>query len=155
MRDTELYQQVLGLREPWSVERVDLNVAGRRVDVWVEHAASVSWPCPQCHQLLAGYDHAEERVWRHLDTCQFETHLHARIPRVNCAEHGVVNVAVPWAEARSRFTARIAHTRGHEAYALMCEGVRREQIRYSSLVERPRHSHNQLQRSALRYIAII
>ena len=104
MRDTELYQRVLGLTEPWSVERVDLDVGGRRVDVWVEHVPGVSWPCPQCQQSLAGYDHAEERIWRHLDTCQFETHLHARIPRVNCPEHGVVNVAVPWAEARSRFT---------------------------------------------------
>jgi transposase len=74
------------------------------VDVWVEHAADVSWPCPQCHQRLAGYDHAEERIWRHLDTCQFETYLHARIPRVRCPAHGVLNVAVPWAEARSRFT---------------------------------------------------
>jgi transposase len=104
MRDTELYQRVLGLTEPWSVERVDLNVTSRRVDVWVEHAADVSWPCPQCHQRLAGYDHAEERIWRHLDTCQFETYLHARIPRVRCPAHGVLNVAVPWAEARSRFT---------------------------------------------------
>lgn len=104
MRDTELYQRVLGLTEPWSVERVDLKVADRRVNVWVEHAAGVSWPCPQCRAALATYDHAEERVWRHLDTCQFETHLHARIPRVNCPEHGVLNVAVPWAEARSRFT---------------------------------------------------
>ena len=33
-----------------------------------------------------------------------ETHLHARIPRVQCPEHGVVQVAVPWAEGRGRFT---------------------------------------------------
>jgi transposase len=50
------------------------------------------------------YDHAEERTWRHLDSCQYQTHLHARIPRVQCGEHGVVQVKVPWAEARSRFT---------------------------------------------------
>jgi transposase len=30
----------------------------------------------------------------------------ARVPRVDCPEHGVVQVAVPWAEAASRFTAR-------------------------------------------------
>src|SRR3990172_2290947 len=29
---------------------------------------------------------------------------HARIPRVQCGEHGVVQVKVPWAEPRSRFT---------------------------------------------------
>ena len=40
----------------------------------------------------------------HLDSGQFQTHLHARIPRVACGEHGVVPVTVPWAEPRSRFT---------------------------------------------------
>jgi transposase len=45
-----------------------------------------------------------ERSWRHLDTCQYETRLHARVPRVNRAEHGVRTVPVPWAMAHSRFT---------------------------------------------------
>jgi transposase len=104
MRDTELYQRVLGLAQPWFVERVDLSVDRKRVDVWVAHPPGVTWPCPQCSRSLSCYDHAEERTWRHLDTCQFETYLHARTPRVNCPEHGVLNVSVPWAEARSRFT---------------------------------------------------
>jgi transposase len=43
-------------------------------------------------------------MWRHLDTCQFQTHLHAAIPRVQCPTHGVKQVRVPWAEPRSRFT---------------------------------------------------
>src|SRR5207237_9640194 len=47
--------------------------------------------------------HAEERTWRHLDTCQFQTHLHAEIPRLKCPTHGV-KVRVPWAEPRGRFT---------------------------------------------------
>jgi transposase len=53
---------------------------------------------------LPGFDHAAERTWRHLDTCQFQTHLHAEIPRVECPTHGVKQVRVPWAEPRSRFT---------------------------------------------------
>ena len=104
MRDIELYQRILGLAEPWSVERVNLDVAQKRVDIWVKHPEGQKWSCPQCQQPLPCYDHAPERVWRHLDTCQFQTHLHARIPRVDCPEHGVMQVRVPWAEARSRFT---------------------------------------------------
>jgi len=104
MRDVELYQRILGLAEPWSVERVNLDVAQKRVDIWVKHPEGQKWSCPQCQQPLPCYDHAPERVWRHLDTCQFQTHLHARIPRVRCPEHGVGNVTVPWAEAWSRFT---------------------------------------------------
>ena len=54
------------------------------------------------HQEAGVYDHAEERTWRHLDSCQFETFLHAGSTG-GCAEHGV-QVRVPWAEPRSRFT---------------------------------------------------
>ena len=104
MHDTELYRQILGLEKPWSVSRVDLNIEAQQVDVFVEHEAAVRWPCPACGRDLACRDHAEERVWRHLDSCQFRTMLHARVPRVECPEHGVLQVKVPWAEARSRFT---------------------------------------------------
>ena len=34
------------------------------------------------HEVLLGFDHAEARTWRHLDTYQFQTHLHAETPRV-------------------------------------------------------------------------
>ena len=104
MQDTALYQYLLGMQSPWTVSRVNLDVNGQRVDVWAEHPEDAAWACPQCSRTLPLYDHAEERTWRHLDSCQFQTHLHARIPRVECGEHGVVQILVPWAEPRSRFT---------------------------------------------------
>nr|WP_235669729.1 transposase family protein [Solidesulfovibrio carbinolicus] len=52
---------------------------------------------------LAYRDHAEPRVWRHRDTCQFKAFFHAQIPRVDCSEHGVLQVKVPWAESKDRF----------------------------------------------------
>ncbi len=105
MRDTELYQQILGLAAPWSVARVDLNVKEQRVDVYAEHGKKKRWPCPECKKECGLHDHDEERTWRHLDSCQFQTFLHARIPRINCDDHGVRQVRVPWAEPKSRFTA--------------------------------------------------
>ena len=104
MHDTALYQYLLGLQSPWTVSRVNLDINGQRVDVWAEHPEDAAWACPHCTTTLPLYDHAEERTWRHLDSCQFQTHLHARIPRVECGEHGVVQVLVPWAAPRSRFT---------------------------------------------------
>jgi len=104
MRDTTLYQHLLGLNEPWSVARVDLDVATQRVDVWVEHPKDLQWPCPECGALASLHDHAAERVWRHLDSCQFQTLLHGEPPRVKCPEHGVRQVRLPWAEPHARFT---------------------------------------------------
>ena len=89
MRDIELYRHVLGLESPWTVARVDLGVTEHRVDVWAEHGDGHRWPCPECGTALPLDDHAEERAWRHLDTCQFLTYLHARPPLVRCPDHGV------------------------------------------------------------------
>ena len=104
MQDTALYEYLLGLQAPWTVSRVELDVQRRQVDIWAEHGQGVQWPCPTCGGGVSLYDHAEERVWRHLDSCQYRTYLHARIPRVQCPVHGVVQVAVPWAEPKARFT---------------------------------------------------
>jgi transposase len=105
MRDVELYRQLLGVEAPWKVERVDLSVGEQRVDVLVGHGVGVRWPCPECGTKLSVRDHAEERSWRHLDSCGFTTWLHARAPRVSCPEHGVRQVRLPWAEPHARFTA--------------------------------------------------
>jgi transposase len=103
MQDTKLFEAILGLSAPWHISQVTLNTAAERVDLRAEHDAT-QWPCPECGTPLSCWDHAEERSWRHLDTCQFETYLHARIPRVQCPQHGVKQVRVPWAEPRARFT---------------------------------------------------
>ena len=104
MRDTELYQHLLGVVAPWTVTKVELSVQDGRVDVWVEHPRRTRFACPECERELSVYDHSEERAWRHLDSCAFLTYLHAHPPRVECPEHGVRQVRLPWAEPHSRFT---------------------------------------------------
>jgi transposase len=104
MRDTELYRHLLGLEAPWDVSRVELSGDDGRIDVWVDHPKRTRFACPECDTELPVYDHGAEREWRHLDSCQFLTYLHARPPRVSCAEHGVLQVRLPWAEPMARFT---------------------------------------------------
>src|SRR4030066_1743228 len=104
MQDIELYRYLLGIKAPWTVKKVQFDLGNQRVDVWADHAEGLRWPCPECGILVSLYDHAAERAWRHLDSCQFMTFLHARPPRINCQEHGVRQVRLPWAEAKARFT---------------------------------------------------
>jgi transposase len=104
MQDTELYEKLLGVKNPWRVAKVKLDTAAGQVDVWVEDYPGTKWDCPECKIKASVYDHSEERVWRHLDTCQFGTFIHARMPRVKCSDHGIRQVSVPWAEPGSRFT---------------------------------------------------
>ena len=105
MQDRELYRQILGIESPWKVVRVELRRADGEVHVFLEHDEQVRWPCRQCSAVCALHDHQPERRWRHLDTCQYRTILHARPPRSDCSEHGPRVVRLPWAEASSRFTA--------------------------------------------------
>jgi transposase len=104
MESKVLYQSLLGLSSPWTVEKVELDMAKQRVDVHVEHPKGARFACPDCGKELAVYDHHAARAWRHLDSCQFLTYLHASPPRVECPEHGVRQARLPWAEAGSRFT---------------------------------------------------
>lgn len=105
MQDQELYRRILGIEAPWQVERVELKLEQGEVHVYLEHEDKREWACAQCGALCPLYDHQEERQWRHLDTCQYRTILHAAPPRSQCREHGVRAVKLPWAEANSRFTA--------------------------------------------------
>lgn len=105
MQDHELYRQILGIESPWQVARVELKLSEGEVHVYLEHREGSSWACAECGVVCQAYDHQGERQWRHLDTCQYQTILHARPPRTQCAEHGVRVVKLPWAEPGSRFTA--------------------------------------------------
>lgn len=105
MQDRELYRQILGIEAPWFVERVELRLDQGEVHIHLGHQERVSWACPECGAECKLYDHQPERQWRHLDTCQYRTVLHAKPPRTECREHGVRVVKLPWAEPSSRFTA--------------------------------------------------
>ena len=98
-----LYATLLGITEPWGVELVEMRQEAGEVHVTVALPAPTRWVCPECCAAAPIHDH-QERTWRHLDTCQFKTLVHARVPRLNCPTHGIRQLRVSWAEAGSRFT---------------------------------------------------
>lgn len=97
------YAILLGIHSPWEISSVELNISSSKVDIEIEHADS-SGPCPECGAFCPKHDNRERRTWRHLDTMQFGTYLHAEIPRVKCQKHGVKTISAPWASKNSRFT---------------------------------------------------
>jgi transposase len=105
MNDKTLYQKLLGLTSPWEVVGVTLDAEKEEVRVQVAlEGKARALPCPDCQQPCPTYDHREERAWRHLDSCGFQTWLVANVPRVNCSEHGVQTVETPWSAPYSRWT---------------------------------------------------
>jgi transposase len=104
MRDIDIFSKLLNLQKPWLVDRVSLNPEERHLDVWLAHRHNASFRCPTCGIHFPLYDHVPSRSWRHLDHGDHRTWLHVRLPRVNCREHGIQRVLVPWATPGSRFT---------------------------------------------------
>jgi transposase len=80
MDDTELYANLLEITTLWRLTRVTVNVPAERIDVRVEESPGTQFLCPTCREPAAVYDHTPEQVWRHLDTCQCRTYVHARLP---------------------------------------------------------------------------
>ncbi len=69
----------------------------------IEHRGGpIEWP--DCGTSAPRADTAPKRAWRHLDTMQFATEIHAAVPRCRCQKCGVKTIAVPWAGKHPRFT---------------------------------------------------
>ena len=104
MKDTTLYEHLLGLKTPWSVKKVDLSLADQKVVVEVVLRKGQVWADPTDATKRAHINGWTEREWRHLDTCQFETLIRARVPQLKYADGTVEELVVPWAERYSRVT---------------------------------------------------
>ena len=103
MDGKELFQAALGLLPPWRVEGCCFDEKASRLDIHLNFPRGSSFKCPVCQTAGKVHD-TLEKTWRHLNFFQHETHLHARTPRVDCAQCGVHLVAVPWARPGSGFT---------------------------------------------------
>lgn len=104
MNEKELYSFVLSIKHPWRVAKVDVDVEAEQVLVSLVLRSNARLCCPICDKPASRYDKNYKR-WRHLDTGSKATYVQAEVPRVNCKEHGVNQIPIPWAEPRSRYTA--------------------------------------------------
>jgi transposase len=102
-KSNELFSEILGLKEPWEVERIDLSLEQNEVTIHVKYNSNKG-VCPDCQQECDIYDIRESRKWRHLDTCQLKTYIVASLPRIKCRTHKVKTISVPWAESHNHFT---------------------------------------------------
>jgi len=104
MKDTELFQLAMGLIPPWQVLQCAFDKEQGRLDITIDFVRGGAFLCPECNRAgCKAYD-TEGRTWRHLNFFQYETYLHARVPRVRCETCGVKVVNVPWARPGSGFT---------------------------------------------------
>jgi transposase len=109
----ELFRVALGLAEPWRISRIEFSAEDRELHLWLDFPSGSKFACPACQASHCGAYDTTERIWRHLNFFQHKTLLHARQPRVQCPEHGIKTVEVPWSRPGSGFTLLL------EAFILM------------------------------------
>jgi transposase len=112
MGPEEFYKTILGVVKPWYISKIELDEPKAAVHVYLEYAEESEGTCPVCGEIGKLYDSREERIWRHLDSCEYQTYLHCKIPRVICKEHKIKTMNIPWSEPQSHFT------RCFESYAV-------------------------------------
>ena len=95
---------VLGLGPEWEVRRVEPTRKPKELRVELHRTGVSPLRCRHCGEACPGYD-TRRREWRNLDAWGYKTFLACNVPRVQCPEHGVVTIRVPWAEGSSRYTA--------------------------------------------------
>jgi len=103
MDELSLYEHILSVSKPWFVEHIELDKPSDTVHVFVACDFNIALRCPACGKKCSRYD-SRKRTWRHLDTCQYQTKVHANVPRTDCPEHGPLLIEVPWAEKGGRYT---------------------------------------------------
>jgi len=104
MRDIQLLHVALGVVPPWQVKSCRLDLEQQCLDIEVDFDRGSVFSCPQCGKTECKAHDTERRTWRHLNFFQYKTLLHARVPRVQCDDCGILTVKVPWARPGSGFT---------------------------------------------------
>ena len=96
-------EELLGIRAPWRVADITVDVALQEVVVRVE-CEPTEWCNTQRRLHVHGW---EKRRWRHLDLWQCRTIIEAEVPRLLNPATGRTEMAtVPWAEGLSRWSKR-------------------------------------------------
>jgi transposase len=100
MESTQFYETLFQFGSDWVVTKVETDHELLQVDVYLAYRRPDA-PSPGTGERCPIYDLRAERRWRHLDTMQYTTYLHARVPRVRLPSGDVVTIAIPWAAPHS------------------------------------------------------
>jgi transposase len=105
MLSNDILSLGLGLTPPWKLidQRLDRDREPHELHMELAVDRGALFACPDCGKACKAHDFSEF-TWRHLNFFQHHCYITARVPRTDCADHGIKRITVPWARAGSRFT---------------------------------------------------
>ena len=88
-----LFKIALNLEDPWYITLIDFSAEGKQLDVHVDFESGSKFPCAKCGKTECSVHDTIERTWRHLNFFQLKTYIRCRVPRTECKDCGVKQVA--------------------------------------------------------------
>ncbi|MFT9497985.1 ISL3 family transposase, partial [Anaerosolibacter sp.] len=111
MRDFQeeynVFESALEIPEPWYVFHHELAKSEKTLHIYLEYRKGAVFTCPNCGTSGCKVHDIQDqnRSWRHLDFWQYQTLLHARMPRVKCESCGKIRtVVIDWARPGAGFS---------------------------------------------------
>lgn len=101
--NNQLFEAALGVADPWHVNGVQFDAAGKALTICIDFAAGSRFAHPDVSGLHPVHDTQTKR-YRHLNFFQHECYLEVRIPRIRLPDGRVALVEPDWAGKLSGFT---------------------------------------------------
>lgn len=107
MKLESLFHQLLGLGLNWEVVSLRLLEPDGTVEIEIRETGEL-WKEQKCAvdgHALVGFDHAQERRWRHLNIFQYRCEIVCKLPRGKCTKCGKIRtISAPWEGLSKGFT---------------------------------------------------
>ena len=81
--------------DEWNITSIEANHIKKEVYIDLEYGIDEYFD-PQTEEEYKLYDHAPERVWRHLDVWDFKTYIRCRLPRIKNRKGEVKTIRCGW-----------------------------------------------------------
>ncbi len=101
MKPERWLKGLFGIDDDWDITDVEFINIPWELRMRVTYVGE--YACPHCARICPRYD-TRERKWRDENIHEARTYITAEFPRVNCPEHGIVEVPIRWAGQCSRLT---------------------------------------------------
>src|SRR3989304_5105846 len=89
MEPKDVFTLGLGLSAPWTLvgHRLDTEKRPQELHLEVTAERGALFPCPDCKRACKAHDF-DSFTWQHLNFFQHHCFITARVPRVDCPDHG-------------------------------------------------------------------
>jgi transposase len=105
MITAKLFEQALGLIDPWYIKDIDFNLKEKQLNIYVDFkkGSSFEYNKNKISGSFKVYD-TVKKTYRHLNFFQHECFLHARIPRIDTGNNKPKMINPPWEGKEKGFT---------------------------------------------------